>query len=233
MRFSPICLKATETSLLRKPDRHRTGPALSLRSEVPEKNPSTRIRPRQDVPENARSACTLPTREGTCGRDLPYQTVLHVQIGVEGLVIIHDLPASDQQAVTLQTKTTDTSSPDSFPLRNDDRSARTRSVSINLTHKWQHSRPRGTWRAEAAARGAAPPPAQPPTAPSPGNGLRGIAHTAVTDCDKRGAEGVRQHCVGGRCVLQGQEGPGWGQHTQGQRSGQEAARGKASRQPRA
>ena len=56
-----------------------------------------------------RTACpgsqAIGVHTGTCGGalggNLLYQTVFHIQISVKGLVIVHDLPASDQKAVTL------------------------------------------------------------------------------------------------------------------------------------
>jgi hypothetical protein len=49
--------------------------------------------------------CTHVAYEGLWGKNLLNQTVFHIQIGIKGLVLIHNLPTFDQKAVALvQTK---------------------------------------------------------------------------------------------------------------------------------
>lgn len=50
--------------------------------------------------------------EGAWSRNSLNQTVFHVQVSMEGLVVIHDLPTFDQKAVTLVETKWDTFSPD-------------------------------------------------------------------------------------------------------------------------
>lgn len=100
-------LGVTAAAPLPRPQDGSLDAAAPLRGRAPQQPPPTTSgeQSSQGLPTctqiSPRSPRAAEREPGAPGRDSLYQAVLGVHVGVEGLVIVHDPAASDQQAVSL------------------------------------------------------------------------------------------------------------------------------------